>query len=64
MDFGLSSGEDTESEKDEPPEGFTAAVLEDRAGWAELAHSSNVLGRILSDVSVMVLLLWSKMKCT
>ena len=42
MDFGLSSGEDSESEEDEPPEGFTAAVLEDRAGWAELAHSSSV----------------------
>ena len=42
MDFGLSSGEDSESEEDEPPEGFTAAVLEDRAGWAELAHSFSV----------------------
>ena len=39
---GLSSGEDSESEEDEPPEGFTAAVFEDRAGWAELAHSSSV----------------------
>ena len=62
MDFGLLPGEDSESEEDKPPEGLTAAVLEDRAGWAELAHSSNVLGRIMSGVSV--LLLWSKMKCT
>ena len=30
MDFGLSSGEDSESEEDESPEGLTAAVLEDR----------------------------------
>ena len=50
MDFGLSSGEDSESEEDEPPEGFTAAVLEDRAGWAELAHSSSVLPVTIREI--------------
>ena len=48
MDINLLSGGKRESDEGESPERFTATV-EDRVGWAGLAHSSATLRASRSD---------------